>query len=77
MDVRFDAATEAFRQEVGTWLEANVPQEPMPSDPEGAFRHMRAWQRKMFEAGWAGIHWPKAYGGRGATCSNKRFFIRN
>jgi len=47
MDVHFDAATEAFRQEVRAWLTANVPKEPMPSDAEGAFQHMRAWQKKM------------------------------
>ena len=51
MDVRFDDATEAFRQEVRTWLAANVPKEPLPSDPEGAFHYMRAWQKKMFDAG--------------------------
>src|SRR2546429_6499532 len=66
MDVRFDDATEAFRQEVRTWLEANVPKEPRPSDPDGAFHYMRAWQKKMFDGGWVGIHWPKSYGGRGA-----------
>src|SRR5439155_26478525 len=67
MDVRFDAATEAFRQEVRAWLTANVLKEPMPSDAEGDFHHMRAWQKKMCEAGRAGTHWPKAYGGGGAT----------
>ena len=67
MDIRFDAATEAFRHEVRTWLEANVPTTPMPSDPAVAFQHMRGWQRQMYDAGWAGIHWPKEYGGRGAT----------
>ncbi|MEZ5297593.1 MAG: acyl-CoA dehydrogenase family protein [Ilumatobacteraceae bacterium] len=25
----------------------------------------RAWQRRVFEAGFAGIHWPVEYGGRG------------
>src|SRR5262245_45673038 len=74
MDVRFDAATEAFRQEIRAWLAANVPKEPMPSDSEGAFHHMRAWQKKMFEAGWAGIHWPRAYGGRGATLLEQAVF---
>ena len=74
MDVRFDDATEAFRQEVRTWLEANVPRESMSSDPEGAFRYTRAWQKKMFEAGWAGIHWPTAYGGRGATLLEQAVF---
>jgi len=74
MDVRFDDATEAFRQEVRAWLEANVPKEPMPSDPEGAFHYTRAWQKKMFDAGWAGIHWPKPYGGRGATLLEQAVF---
>ena len=74
MDVRFDDATEAFRQEVRTWLAANVPREPMPSDPQGAFHYTRAWQKKMFDAGWAGIHWPKAYGGRGATLLEQAVF---
>ncbi len=74
MDVRFDAATEAFRQEVRTWLEANVPHEPMPSDPEAAFQHMRSWQKHMCDAGWAGIHWPKPYGGRGATLIEQAVF---
>lgn len=74
MEVRFDAATEAFRQEVRTWLAANVPQEPMPSDPEAAFNHMRSWQKRMFDAGWAGIHWPQSYGGRGATLIEQAVF---
>ena len=74
MDVRFDDATEVFRQEVRTWLEANVPREPMPSDPQGAFHYTRAWQKKMFDAGWAGIHWPQAYGGRGATLLEQAVF---
>ena len=74
MDVRFDDATEAFRQEVRAWLEANVPKEPMPSDPKGAFHYTRAWQKKMFDAGWAGIHWPELYGGRGATLLEQAVF---
>jgi len=74
MDVRFDKATEEFRHAVRTWLSANVPQEPMPSEPEGAFQHMRTWQKKMCDAGWAGIHWPQAYGGRGATLLEQAVF---
>jgi alkylation response protein AidB-like acyl-CoA dehydrogenase len=74
MDVRFDDATEAFRQEVRTWLEANVPKEPRPSDSDGAFHYMRAWQKKMFDGGWVGIHWPKSYGGRGATLLEQAVF---
>ena len=60
MDIRFDDKTERFRQDVRTWLEANVPTAPMPADPEAAFGVMRDWQGKMYDAGWAGIHWPQA-----------------
>jgi len=74
MEVRFDAATEAFRQEIRAWLAANVPKESMPSDAQGAFDSMRTWLKKMFDAGWAGIHWPKAYGGRGATLLEQAVF---
>jgi alkylation response protein AidB-like acyl-CoA dehydrogenase len=74
MDVRFDAATEVFRQEIRTWLSDHVPKDPMPSDSEGAFHYMRAWQRQMYDAGWVGIHWPEAYGGCGATLLEQAVF---
>jgi alkylation response protein AidB-like acyl-CoA dehydrogenase len=74
MDLRFDAATEAFRQDIRTWLEAHVPTTPLPGAPQEVFAHMRAWQRKMYDAGWAGIHWPKEYGGRGATLLEQAVF---
>lgn len=74
MDIRFDAETEQFRQEVRTWLEANVPTAPMPKEAAPAFQYMRDWQGKMYRAGWAGIHWPKAYGGRGATLIEQAVF---
>ena len=61
MDIHFDQQAEAFRHEIRTWLEANVPTEPLPSDPDAAFQHRRAWQRHMYDAGWTGIHWPQAY----------------
>ena len=74
MDIRFDANAEAFRSEVRAWLEANVPTDPLPSDPDAAFQYMRNWQRTMYDAGWAGIHWPKEYGGRGATLMEQAVF---
>ena len=42
---------------------------------EARFAYLRAWQRKMFDAGWAGISWPKEYGGRGATLMEQVIFI--
>lgn len=52
MDRRFDDKAEALRDDIRTWLAANVPTDPMPDDPDAAFQCQRAWQRKMYDAGW-------------------------
>jgi alkylation response protein AidB-like acyl-CoA dehydrogenase len=38
------------------------------------FEFLREWQRKVFAGGWAGISWPKEYGGRGATLMEQVLF---
>ena len=57
----------AFRDEARTWLRDHLPTEERP--PEGA--EMRAfdlaWQRTLFDGGWAGISWPVEFGGRGLS----------
>jgi alkylation response protein AidB-like acyl-CoA dehydrogenase len=47
--------------------------------PEADAEHMRrckAWQRMLFESGWAGVAWPQEYGGRGGTAEQARIFAR-
>ncbi len=74
MDLTLSPSEESFRDEVATWLRENNP----GPEPEGsldeviAFR--REWQRSLHEAGWAGIAWPQAYGGRGATMIEQAIF---
>ena len=67
MNLDLTAEEQAFREEARTWLRDNLPTEPRP--PEG--QEMRtfdlAWQRTLFDGGWAGINWPTEYGGRGLT----------
>lgn len=57
----------SFRDEARTWLREHLPTEPRP--PEGP--EMRefdlAWQRTLHDGGWAGINWPREYGGRGLS----------
>jgi alkylation response protein AidB-like acyl-CoA dehydrogenase len=69
VELKFSEAEEAFRREARAWLEANVPREARPeiADLKGRRAYDMAWQRKMFDAGWAGINWPKEFGGRGAS----------
>jgi alkylation response protein AidB-like acyl-CoA dehydrogenase len=73
MDLTLTAEEQAFRDEVRAWLEANHPG-PEPDGEEAKFEFRRAWQRKMHDAGWAGISWPKEYGGRGATLIEQAIF---
>ena len=68
MDLTYTAEEQDFRKEARTWLEANVPAETLPSfdTPEGALAH-RDWERKLNDAGWAMVSWPREYGGRGVN----------
>ena len=66
MDLDFTAEQAEFREEVRTWLAENAPTEPRPHTWNGGMREYDlAWQRTQWEGGWAGIAWPKEYGGRG------------
>jgi alkylation response protein AidB-like acyl-CoA dehydrogenase len=68
MDLTWTAEEEAFRAEARAWLEANVPAAPLPSGDtrEGFARHLE-WERALFDARWAVVSWPEAYGGREAS----------
>ena len=73
MDFRLSPAEEAFQREVRDWLRANLPAGwgspgyPKPEDPAEKVAFARRWQRTLCDGGWAGLHWPPEYGGRGAT----------
>jgi alkylation response protein AidB-like acyl-CoA dehydrogenase len=68
MDLRDTDEQQAFRHEVRAWLRDNVPVERLPSagTSEG-FEARREWERSLYRAGYAGLHWPPEYGGRGAS----------
>jgi alkylation response protein AidB-like acyl-CoA dehydrogenase len=68
MELAYTPEQEAFRREARSWLEANVPAEPLASfDTEAGFRAHRAWERRLHAGGWAMVPWPVEYGGRGAN----------
>src|SRR6201982_3999265 len=68
----------AFRAEARKWIDANAPKELEAELSKSSLGRIRlakhdmvevgkAWQKKKAEGGWACLHWPKEYGGRGAT----------
>jgi alkylation response protein AidB-like acyl-CoA dehydrogenase len=66
VDLTLSPQEEAFRDELRAWLEANDPG-PAPAGDEAGFQFSRDWQKRLHADGWAGVSWPKDYGGRGAT----------
>ena len=67
MELNDSSGDRLFREEVREWLLANQPVELRPDDPADQVVYDRAWQRAQFDGGWAGIHWPTEYGGRGLS----------
>jgi len=66
MDLTLSPQEQSFREELRGWMEANHPG-PEPEGDMAGFDFRRDWQRKLHREGWAGVSWPKEYGGRGAT----------
>jgi alkylation response protein AidB-like acyl-CoA dehydrogenase len=77
MDLNLTAEELQFRDEFRSWLVANVPKDwpAWREKPlEESFPYLRAWQRKLYEGGWAAVSWPKEYGGRSATLMQQAIF---
>ena len=79
MDLNLTPNEQQFRDEFRAWLKANVPAEwtgggNNSEDRADHIKYLRDWQRKLYEGGWAGISWPKEYGGRGATLMEQSIF---
>ena len=77
MELRYSEADEAFRAELHAWLDGALAALP-PQPPRDAWVERRKWdtdwQRRLFDAGYAGLHWPKEYGGRGASPTEQLIF---
>ena len=67
MDLHFSDADLEFRARAREWLQANVPSEIRPAHGPESARFDREWQRKLYDHGWAGVAWPKEYGGLGLS----------
>ncbi|HEY8517465.1 MAG TPA: acyl-CoA dehydrogenase [Candidatus Binatia bacterium] len=81
MDFSYTEAEERFRAELRDFLQRALPPGwgtdacPPPKDIDEMVRFDKAFQRKLFEAGYAGLSWPKEYGGRGATLIEQIIFL--
>ena len=80
MDLNRTPGEQSFCEEVRAWLAANQADldESQSYDQvenmDGWMSFLKRWQRKLYEAGWSGISWPKDYGGRGASIIEELIF---
>jgi alkylation response protein AidB-like acyl-CoA dehydrogenase len=81
MDFAYTAAEDAFRQALRAWLEPTLREHRAvwgekkdeftqhPSSPASL-----AWHKRLYAGGWVGLHWPREYGGRGASLMQQVIF---
>jgi alkylation response protein AidB-like acyl-CoA dehydrogenase len=77
VQLAYSEEDEAFRATLREWLERELPSlAPMPARDAWVDRRKwdTDWQRRLFDAGYAGLHWPAEYGGRGASPTEQLIF---
>jgi alkylation response protein AidB-like acyl-CoA dehydrogenase len=67
MDLHFSESDQEFRAKARQWLSKSVPRTPRPPHGAKTAQFDRDWQKKLHDHGWAGVAWPKQYGGLGLS----------
>ncbi len=78
MQLHDDHKQGELRARLRDWLSATVPDlPPRPSqvDGQGGRRYDLDWQRRLFDAGFAGIDWPVEFGGQGGSAAEQLIFL--
>ncbi|MCX4800882.1 acyl-CoA dehydrogenase [Streptomyces sp. NBC_01214] len=78
MDLTYTEEEQDFRVRLRAWLAKVLPElpaKPSPDDWPGRRAYDLGWQRRLYEAGYAGLHWPVDAGGRGATPTQHLIFL--
>ena len=77
MDLAFTPEEQAFREEVRTWVRANLPEDiahKVRNDLHLTRDDMQRWAKILGKKGWLGYGWPKEFGGPGWTAIQKHLF---
>lgn len=78
MDFTLSATEIAFRDELRAWLERHCPRDwekaRQALSREAWVEALIGWQRQLHAAGYVGLHWPMAYGGRGGSVMEQVIF---
>ena len=79
MDLEFSQEDFAFRQEVHDWIKETYPADMRARRARSPGGHLAKedyvyWQQALYEKGWAGVNWPKEYGGPDFTPSQRYLY---
>jgi alkylation response protein AidB-like acyl-CoA dehydrogenase len=85
MDFHYTSAEEAFRAKMREWLKqtsaevfsrrASTPgSAAAESSNDRRWRRMLEYHRRLYDAGYVALHWPKEYGGGGATMMEQAIY---
>jgi alkylation response protein AidB-like acyl-CoA dehydrogenase len=75
VDLRDTPQEAAFRQQVRDFIAENLPESSRQRRGRRFEDADRDWSRKLGEAGYAGLTWPKEYGGSGAPYNHQAIFL--
>ncbi len=78
MDFRDTPDEAQFRATLRQWLTDSLPagwSERTPTPGRWDEAHSREWSRKLYDAGYVGLTWPKEYGGGGAPHTYQGIFL--
>ena len=82
MDLHFSAEDEEFRREFRAWIDAElagdfarVKGRGGPGDEHSLFEERREWERRLGEAGWSCVGWPREHGGRGLSFTQQVIYF--
>jgi alkylation response protein AidB-like acyl-CoA dehydrogenase len=78
VDLRFNPTELEFRERLRAWLAATLPTlpaQPHRDDWPGRRRFDTDWQRRLSDAGYAGVDWPAEHGGLGASPTEQLIFL--
>ena len=78
MDFRDSPEEAAFRTELRSWLAGELPPDWRDRQPHVGrwdFAAARQWTRKLFDAGYAGLTWPREFGGKGLPPTYQAIYL--
>ncbi|WP_087865186.1 acyl-CoA dehydrogenase family protein [Comamonas thiooxydans] len=77
MDLAFTPEEQAFREEIRSWVRANLPEDiahKVRNDLHLTREDMQRWAKILGKKGWLGYGWPKEFGGPGWSAVQKHLF---